>query len=131
MTQMAAATLIQIPLLKPETLDPLPVDSGHYLAVLQSKTGERDALANVSAETWERMTPLVEILGPKSPKPVLSMESVRAWMRKLSNALGTHPCYLDIVRLDPTRPVAGKTDTEPVLARIYAEARKRGMRFIP
>lgn len=128
---MTAGTIIQIPLLKPKTLDPLPVDSGHYVAVLQSKAGERDALANASAAAWERLTPLVEVVGPKNPKPVLSKESVAAWVRRLSKALDVHPFYLDIMRLDPTRPVAGKSGTDPVLARVYAEARKRGMRFVP
>ena len=80
---MTASTLIQVPLLKPEGLDPLPIDTGHYVAVLQSKPGEREALANVSAAVWERLTPLVEMVGPKNPKPVLSKESVRAWMRNL------------------------------------------------
>lgn len=128
---MTISTLIQIPLVKPELLDPLPVDDGHYVAVLQSKTGERDALANASPAAWERLTPLVEVVGPKTPKPVLSKDSVAAWIRKLSKALGVHPFYLDIMRLDPTLPVAGKTGHDPVLARIYAEARKRGMRFVP
>jgi hypothetical protein len=115
---MQATSLIQIPLLKPETLAPLPVDAGHYVAVLQSKAGERDALANASAAAWERLTPLVEVVGPKNPKPALSKASVAAWMRRLSQALGTHPFYLDIMRLSPTQPVAGGTETDPVLARM-------------
>lgn len=127
---MTTSALIQIPLLKPETLDPLPVDVGHYLAVLQSKPGERSALANVSAATWERLTPLVEIVGPKTPKPVLSKESVSTWMRNL-RFLGARPFYLDILRLNPTHPVEAKVGTDPVLARLYEEAGKRGMRFVP
>ncbi|MFN8204440.1 MAG: hypothetical protein U0S48_17930 [Solirubrobacteraceae bacterium] len=127
---MTTSALIQIPLLKPETLDPLPIDVGHYLAVLQSKPGERSALANVSAATWERLTPLVEIVGPKTPKSVLSKESVSTWMRNL-RFLGARPFYLDILRLNPTHPVQAKVGTDPVLARLYKEAGKRGMRFVP
>ena len=128
---MTTSTLIQVPLLKPEVLDPLPIDTGHYVAVLQSKPGEREALTNVSAAVWERLTPLVEMVGPKNPKPVLSKESVGAWMRNLWSCLGTHPFYLDILRLTATHPVQAKTGTDPILARLYAEARKRGMKFVP
>ncbi len=112
-------------------LDPLPIDIGHYVAVLQSKSGEREALANVSGATWERLTPLVEIVGPKSPKPVLTKGSVSAWMRNLRRCLGTHTFYFDILRLAAAHPVEAKSGTDPVLPRLYAEARKRGMQFVP
>lgn len=128
---MTASALIQLPLLKPAIPEPLPVDCGHYVAVLQSKTGERDALEHVSPLTWERLTPLVEVVGPKTPPPVHSKDSVAAWIRRLRKALGTHPFYLDIMRLDPTRPVASKVGTDPVLARLFAEARARQMQFVP
>jgi hypothetical protein len=128
---MTMDTFIQIPLLKPEPPVPLPVDSGHYVPVLQSKIGERDALANVSDAAWERLTPLVEIVGPKNPRPVLSKESVAAWVQRLSKALGVHPLYLDVMRLAATQPVAGKSGSDPVLARIYAEMRRRRLRFVP
>ncbi len=128
---MTTTALIQIPLLKPDQLDPLPVDDGHYLAVVQSKTGERHALANALPSTWARLTPLVEVVGPKTPKPPLTETSVAAWMLRLSKALGAHPFYLDIMRLDPTLSVTGKNGQDPVLARMYAEARKRAMRFVP
>jgi len=128
---MTTNTLIQIPLVKPAIPEPLPVDCGHYVAVLKSKTGERDALEHASPRTWERLTPLVEVVGPKTPAPVLSKESVAAWIRRLRKALGTHPFYLDIMRLDPTLPVEGKVGTDPVLARMYAEARARQLGFVP
>jgi Beta protein len=122
---------IQIPLLKPEVLDPLPIDTNHYVAVLQSKVGEREALAHASPAIWERLTPLVAVVGPKNPKLVLSKGSVTQWVMNLWHAIGVHPFYLDILRLDPMHPVAAKSNTDPVLARMFAEARKRRMRFIP
>ena len=128
---MTTNTLIQIPLLKPAIPEPLPVDCGHYVAVLQSKTGERVALEHALPSTWERLTPLVEVVGPKTPLPVLSKDSVAAWIRRLRKALGMHPFYLDVMRLDPTLPVAGKAGTDPALARMYAEARARQMQFVP
>jgi len=101
------------------------------VSVLQSKTGERDALANVSPATWEWLTPLVEVVGRKNPPPVLSKASVAAGILRLRKALGTHPFYLDIMRMDPMLPVAGTNGTDPVLARMYAEARAREMQFVP
>jgi hypothetical protein len=128
---MPTSSPTQIPLLKPQRLDPLPVDDRHYVVVLQSKTGERDALLHASSTTWERLTPLIEVVGPKNPKPPLTRASVAAWIKRVADAVGTHPLYLDILRLEPTLAVAGKNGEEPVLGRMYAEARKRRMRFVP
>lgn len=128
---MTTSTPIQVSLAMPDLLGPLPRDPGHYLVILQSKTGEREALRTASSSTWERLTPLLEVVGPKTPKPPLSEDSVAAWIRKLGIAIGTRPFYLDILRLNPELPVAGKHGTDPVLARMYAEARKRGLRFVP
>jgi hypothetical protein len=128
---MRTSALIQIPLPSTEALDPLPVNIGHYVAVLQSKSGEREALSHVSTAAWERLTPLVEVVGPKNPPPVLSKNQVADWMRRLWKAIDEHPFYLDILRLKATHRVQGKTGTDPVLARVYEEARKRRMRFVP
>src|SRR3954469_2473169 len=128
---MATSAPIQIPLPSIEALDPLPVTIGHYVAVLQSKSGEREALSHVSPAAWERLTPLVEVVGPKNPPAVLSKNQVADWVRRLWKAIDGHPFYLDTLRLKATHPVHGKTGTDPVLARIYDEARKRRMRFVP
>ena len=40
---------------------------GHYVAALQTKPGEFNALINASPETWAHLTPLIEIVGPKGP----------------------------------------------------------------
>lgn len=128
---MTTSSLIQIPLGIVEPLVPLPVDSGHYVAVLQSKTGERNALVNASELTWSRLTPVVEVVGPKAPKVPLTGTSVAAWIKRLATAIGRHPFYLDILRLDPTLPVTTRLGEQPVLATMFAEARKRGMRFVP
>jgi hypothetical protein len=128
---MSTSSLIQIPLGALEPLVPLPVDRRHYVAVLQSKTGERNALLNASESTWERLTPVVEVVGPKTPKVPLTGTSVAAWIMRLAGAVGRHPFYLDILRLDPMLAVATTCGEQPVLAKMYAEARKRRMRFVP
>lgn len=125
----SGASSVQIPLIQPEPLDPLPVTSGRYVAALQNKSGELRALLNASAETWERLTPIVQFVGPKE-RPV-SATSVTNWVKKVGTAVGSHPVYLDVMRLDATSAVTITTGERPVLAHIFDAARKRGMRFVP
>lgn len=122
---------MQISLIKPEPIAPLPVDSGHYVAAVQNRKGELDALRHASDETWERMTPLVEFVGPKGRTDPLKVATVRAWVTRVATAVGSHPVYLDMMRPAPTFPVETSGGTTPVLEVIYAAARKRGLRFVP
>jgi hypothetical protein len=128
---MIEAMPTQLPLIAPDPLAPLPVDAGHYVAALQNRKGELDALQHVSKEAWLRMTPMLEFVGPKTPKATLSRSSVESWVKKVSIALGAHPAYLDILRLDPGISVETKAGLQPVLGHIYSAARSRGMRFLP
>lgn len=122
---------VQIPLLQPDPLDPLPVDPRSYVAALQNQAGERDALQHVSAEIWKRMTPLLHFVGPKTAPPAFTAQRVRGWVTKLAPAVGAHPVYVDVARLDPTHPVATGAGQSPVLACIYEASRARGLRFVP
>ncbi|HLI58577.1 MAG TPA: hypothetical protein VKV21_02820 [Solirubrobacteraceae bacterium] len=128
---MTTEPAIQIPLLTPQPPESLPTDVGHYVAVLQTKSGERDALENVSPATWERLMPLVELVGPKHPEPVLTAAWPREWSRRLSRCLGRRPFYFDILRLSASHPVDVKPAREPILPLLYAWARKREMEFVP
>jgi hypothetical protein len=122
---------IQIPLLRPERLDPLPVDARHYVAALQSQPGERDALQHVSAEIWTWMTPLLHFVGPKTPPAAFRAQTVRNWVARLAPSVGEHPMYIDVTRLNPTHPVATRDGEAAVLARIYEASRSCGLRFVP
>ena len=122
---------LQMPLLQPEPLVPLPVDSSHYVAALQNRRGELDALRHVSETTWNRLTPLLQVVGPRTPKPALTATSVADWVKRLASAAGPHPSYLDVVRLNPTLPVTGTNGEDFILRWIYAQARKRQMRLVP
>lgn len=126
-----ASPHIQIPLLTPDLREALPTDTGHYVPALQNQSGELNALCHVSDAAWVRLTPLVSIVGPKTSKAVLSPTSVRDWVKRLCRAVGKHPFFLDIARLRATQPVGAGGATTPVLATIYAEARKRDMQFVP
>lgn len=123
--------LIQIPLIKPNLREVLPTDAGHYVAALQNRSGELNALRNVSDAAWTRLTPMITIVGPKTPKAVLTPTSVAAWVKRLYDAVGMHAFYLDIARLGPNHPAGDDTVVMPVLAMIYKEARKRHMQFVP
>ncbi len=130
--KMSPGSNIQMRLLEAEALAPLPVDSSHYVAVLQNKTGELSALRHASDQVWERLTPLLEFVGPKTAKNPLTATSVDGWVKRANDALGCRPLYIDILRLDPSTSVQHKNGVStPVLDYIYGAARKRRMRFVP
>lgn len=122
---------VQPQLLRPEPLVPLPVDSTHYVAALQNLPGERDALRHAPPEIWERMTPLVHFVGRTSRTEAFRAPTVRDWVKKLAGAVGSHPFYLDLTRLEPTFPVATPDGETAVLEYIYGASRARGLRFVP
>lgn len=128
---MTTSSHAQIPLLVPEALTPLPVDCGRYVAVLQNKPGELDALRHASGGSWERMTPLLEFVGPLTAPGWFTASAIDGWVKRAQAALGTHPTYLDILRLRSVTPVRGTACLGRVLEEIYANARKRSMRFVP
>jgi hypothetical protein len=125
-------TSTQLTLIRPESFRPVPSGARHYVAALQSKSGERDALAHVSTDTWAHLTPLVEILGPKTGQSEPYTHSqTKAWVRKVSDVVGVHPCFLDTLRIRPNHRVATSAGEQPVLSVLHSEARKRGMAFVP
>lgn len=122
----------QLSLTPPEWFQPVPPGSEHYVPVLQSQPGERDALTNATPETWDHMTPLIEILGPKERETQpFTHNRVREWVKKVADAVGNHPCFLDTLRFRATDRVVITGGVAPVLQAIYGQARKRGMQFVP
>lgn len=123
----------QLSLTRSEWFRPVPDGVRHYVPVLQSQPGERDALANASPQTWQHMTPVIVILGPKKREAApFNAQRVAEWVKKVAVAVGTHPCFLVTLRVritDRVRTADGRND--PVLEAIYAQARKRGMQFVP
>jgi hypothetical protein len=110
---------------------PVPRGAGHYVAAVQNKSGELNALANASMETWTRLTPLIQIVGAKTRPVAYKRDTVVGWVRRISKAVGQRPCFLDIVRLRPGHPTRTPSGTDPVLTVIHAAARKQGMAFVP
>jgi hypothetical protein len=122
---------MQLALQQPESFVLVSLGSQHYVVAVQNKPGELKAIRNASAETWERLTPLVQIVGPKKPTEPFRAERVSGWVKRIAAAVGHRPCFLDILRLAPTYPTVTATATSPVLSAIYAGARKRGLVFVP
>lgn len=128
--EMTAVT--QLNLSRPEWFQPVPAGTDHYVAALQSLSGERDALARASDETWAHVTPLIAIVGPKTAETEpFTHARTAGWVKRVSKAIGSRSCFLDVLRLSPNHLAATKNDNQPVLSVIHAEARGRGMSFVP
>ena len=111
---------------------PLPNGSAHYVAALQTKPGELDALQQATAKTWSRFTPLIQIVGPKSPREQIKAGNITTWTGNIKDAVGEHPMFLDILRLNASHPVVTGGGAElPVLKRIYWSARRKSLKFVP
>jgi hypothetical protein len=120
---------MQFPLLYTQDFNPLSQGPGHYVAALQNKSGELSALAECSTETWGRLTPLLQVVGPKDQQKPLTATSVQGWVKRIARAVGERPCYLDIVRLKASRPTV--PNNVPVLDFMYQQSRKRKLTFVP
>lgn len=119
---------MQPPLIPPEPYSPLPTTAGGYVPVLQDHLGERTALSKASARAWSRMTPLVEVVARGGE---LTDTSVKGHLRRLHDAVGKHPVYLDLKKIDPSKPLETSRGERPVLELLFAAARKRGLCFMP
>jgi len=126
------ATALQFQLSNPAEFQPLSKGTGHYVAALQTKPGELRALRGASAKTWEGMTPLIEVLGPKSSGSAPFTKSrIEGWVKRLATAVGAHPIYLDRIRLAANHMADTRDGPLPVLTAIFAAARRRGVVFVP
>jgi len=122
------ATQLGLPELE---FDPVPGGTRHYVPALQNKAGELEALRRAPTDTWKWFTPLLEIVGRKKHPEPYTRNSVVGWVKRLSDSVGAHPCFLDILRLRPGHGALTRDGELPVLGLIYAAARKRGLTFVP
>ena len=126
---------MQIPLLRPEPLDPLPVDPialrGRHC---RASTGERDALQHAPADIWERMTPLIAFRGTEDPArglqggdgPRTGSRPARSRGRRAPDATWTSRGSA------PTHPVSTRDGRRgPCSNASTTRARSRGLRFVP
>jgi hypothetical protein len=135
---------MQLDLFGSRKFSPINGGTSHYVPVLQNKAGELTALAEAPVETWQHMTPVVQVVGPKKLSPSgISLESIGSWAKKISAAVGDRPCFLDVVRLNPAALTSpGKPGSKPrsslrgtrrpaVLGHLYECMRRRRVLFVP
>ncbi|MEV0269623.1 beta family protein [Hamadaea sp. NPDC050747] len=125
---------------------PIRHTASHYVPVLQNKAGELEALRRASPDVWSHITPLINIVGPKKPRPnevsvQISFEALRSWAKRLASAIGGRPFYLDILRLKPSTLL--KSDNiefkgrrrarrrQYVLEQFYEFAQQQRLDFVP
>lgn len=120
--------MLQPSLLQPEGFQPVRHGTRHYVAVLQNKPGELQALRHASDETWEHLAPLLHFVGPGDPQRPLRADTIDRWTRNARIAIANRPCFVDLLRLKPGRSVAGGQSLLPCL---YEAARRRGLEFVP
>ncbi len=112
-------------------LEPLPSGKRSYVPSVLDRAGERAALANTRAGVWERTTPILHYLGPVDSVDDLSSTRFTGWSKRMAEAVGEHPFYLDISRLSPKVKVKTGKGIVPVLDRLYEAMRKRDAKFMP
>jgi hypothetical protein len=110
----------------------LPKSRTDYVPILQTRKGELDALAHLSAGTWSRTIPLVALSAHRRELPTpLAASTVSGWIKRLSEAVGQHSFYIDLVHPRATAKVSVGDQTVPALEVVYAAARKRNLDFMP
>lgn len=123
--------MTQASLLKSDEGLSLPEGSDYYVPAVFDRKGEREAIANLAAADWEKIVPLIHFLGPRETGAKLSSARFTQWSRRVAEAVGQHPFYLDLPRLPPSTTVkTGKGDVL-ILDRLYEAMRKRKSIFIP
>ncbi len=110
---------------------PVRHGASHYVAAVQNKKGELSALGQATRDTWDRMTPLVAVVGWKRRPATYQIETVARWVKHVADAVGRQPIFLDVLRLRPGHPTVTPRGNQQVLAVIHEQARKRGMAFVP
>ncbi len=123
---------LQLTLNNPHQFELVPAGTGNYVAAVQTKPGELLALGQAETQTWQHLTPLIEVLGPKSPgSEPFTQKRVDGWLKKVADSVGSHPVFLDLLRLAANHPTATNNERPPVLSVIHAIARQRGISFVP
>ena len=123
---------IQLPFLPHVPSEMSPHGKDHYVPILQNRAGELEALQRASPIDLSRTTPVIRVVGPRDQNRALRYQTVRNWVRRIHDAVGDLPTYLDVLRSSPVRRVLlpGKSQG-PLLRVLHEFARQEGLKFIP
>lgn len=102
-----------------------------YVPVIQNRKGELRALQEASPTTLASVTPLVAIVGPKSAVTDMKRLTVRNWVRQLHLSLGSRPCFIDTLRLNPSTKVPVRGGTLSVFEAIFDSAASYSLHAVP
>jgi len=114
-----------------DAFDPLPAKAGHYVPVMQDKSGEREALTQLAGHAWSRVTPVFCFIGDKAPSTPMTDSRVLAWSKRAQDVFAGHVFYVDFVRQDPSMDVSDGRSTWTLVDRGYQRLRKRKLAFVP
>lgn len=114
--------MAQMRLFTPQGFHPTPAGARHYVVALQTRNGELNALRELAESHWERLTPLIQVVGRKTNNPT-TRSTVRRWAKKLADAVTAHPCFVDTL--------GSPADKPSILGTLYEECRRAGINFVP
>lgn len=121
---------VQLGLADPE-FEPLPAGTRAYVPVIKNKAGELRALTKASPAVWERMTPVIELVGPRKPPLTYKQQRIDGWILRVKAAVKSRPFFLDTVRLNASHPVDGALGKQAALSAIHECANRRGLSVVP
>jgi len=115
---------------------PLRWREDHYVPILKSLKGERDALKEAAAATWDRISPLIEATGRAGVDEPPARSGFPNLIEHLGPAIKAgRPFFLDFPQLDSNAKVnVGSTRRRTavnVVEYIFDGCRKSGLTFIP
>lgn len=122
---------MQLRLLRPAPVLPARLEADQYVPCLQNRQGELKALRLATRDAWSRMRPLIEVVGPGPHDPDPDAEKLESWTADIGHSVRDAVIYLDVLRLDPTRPVQGNDGKTAALPHLYAAAMSQGIAFVP
>lgn len=118
----------QLPLLD-WSFEPIWRDRAHYVPILLDMPGELMALEHADLASWDWMTPLVQVV-PRIPKAGQKPGWVVSRARRIAQAVGYHPFYLDASGAVLGRQGRGGWPEE-VVAEFFDRCRRETLSFVP
>ncbi len=98
-----------------------------YVPTLFDRTGELNALRHAAPDIWASMQPIIQVELKNLGRGTDRLQSKRAAMWRVADAVGPHPVFLDV--LSPRNRPSQISTLE--LAQIHDDALMAGIRFVP
>lgn len=106
-----------------------PTSGPRYVPILQNKSGELAALKRAGTD-WERMLPMICLVGPKDMRRDFKRPTLTSWTKKVSESAEDHFFFLDFLRMNLDARLEGEGGKRAV-DHIYESFGTRKSNFIP